>query len=146
MSDTTSEAIVAEAVDWIGTPYRHQGWTKGVGCDCLGLVRGVWLAVYGTALGDPGPYAADWAEQGRGDPLLEAAQAHCRAVERTTPRRGDLILFRWRPHLPAKHCAIALGPDRFVHAYQRQAVMQSSLVPQWSRRIAGLFVFPDRVS
>ena len=27
---------------WIGTPYRHQASLKGVGCDCLGLVRGVW--------------------------------------------------------------------------------------------------------
>ncbi len=28
--------------DWLGTPYRHQGRRKGVGCDCLGLVLGVW--------------------------------------------------------------------------------------------------------
>jgi cell wall-associated NlpC family hydrolase len=34
-------AIVAEARTWIGTPYRHQASLKGVGCDCLGLVRGV---------------------------------------------------------------------------------------------------------
>ncbi|MFZ1680734.1 MAG: peptidase P60, partial [Rhizobiaceae bacterium] len=32
--------VVAEAERWIGTPYRHQGSTRGVGCDCLGLVLG----------------------------------------------------------------------------------------------------------
>ena len=45
---TAAERIVAEASTWLGTPYRHQGSRKGVGCDCLGLVRGVWREVYGT--------------------------------------------------------------------------------------------------
>ena len=39
--------IVAETRGWIGTPYRHQASLKGVGCDCLGLVRGVWRACVG---------------------------------------------------------------------------------------------------
>src|SRR4051812_32701629 len=43
----TRAAIVAEARDWIGTRYRHQASLKGVGCDCLGLVRGVWRACVG---------------------------------------------------------------------------------------------------
>lgn len=34
-------AVVAEARDWIGTPYRHQASVKHAGCDCLGLIRGV---------------------------------------------------------------------------------------------------------
>lgn len=42
------QIIVAETRDWIGTPYRHQASLKGVGCDCLGLVRGVWRAVVVT--------------------------------------------------------------------------------------------------
>jgi cell wall-associated NlpC family hydrolase len=43
----TCSAIVAEARSWIGTPYQHQASLKGVGCDCLGLLRGVWRAVIG---------------------------------------------------------------------------------------------------
>ena len=31
---------------------------------------------------------------------------------------GDLLLFRWRPHLPAKHAGILIEHDRFVHAYE----------------------------
>ena len=34
--------VMRSARSWLGTPYRHQGARKGVGCDCLGLVRGVW--------------------------------------------------------------------------------------------------------
>lgn len=33
--------IVAAARQWLGTPYRHQASVRGVGCDCLGLIRGV---------------------------------------------------------------------------------------------------------
>ena len=50
----TPKIVIAEARSWIGTPYRHQASLKGVGCDCLGLVRGVWRALqkipYGTTI------------------------------------------------------------------------------------------------
>jgi NlpC/P60 family putative phage cell wall peptidase len=46
MSDT-GERVLALAGGWIGTPYRHQASLKGVGCDCLGLIRGIWRGVYG---------------------------------------------------------------------------------------------------
>ena len=40
-------SIVAIARGWIGTPYVHQASVKGAGCDCLGLLRGVWREVHG---------------------------------------------------------------------------------------------------
>ena len=54
---------------------------------------------------------------------------------------GDLLLFRWRPHLPAKHAGILVRQDHFVHAYEGMAVSLSALVPQWRKRIAGVFRF-----
>ncbi len=36
------EKIVAAARAWVGTPYHHQASVKGAGCDCLGLIRGIW--------------------------------------------------------------------------------------------------------
>jgi hypothetical protein len=62
----TPDRIIAEARSWIGTPYRHQASLKGVGCDCLGLLRGVWRAVMGAEPETP-PYAPDWAEAGAGN-------------------------------------------------------------------------------
>ncbi len=58
----TRAAIVAEAWSWIGTPYRHQASLKGVGCDCLGLIRGVWRALYGPEPEALIAYTPDWAE------------------------------------------------------------------------------------
>jgi NlpC/P60 family putative phage cell wall peptidase len=135
--------VVAEAETWIGTPYRHQGSRKGVGCDCVGLIRGVWRALYGRDLRDPGAYAPDWAEAGGEERLL--AEARRFFVERplSLVEPGDLILFRWRPHLPAKHAGILLTGQRFVHAYRGCGVRVSALVPQWRRRLAGAFAFPD---
>jgi len=138
-----AERIVAAAQSWLGTPYRHQGARKGVGCDCLGLVRGVWREVYGTETEAPGPYAADWAETGEGDPLMAAARRHCREKAQRPVAAGDLLLFRIRPRLPARHCGIAVTPERFLHAYQGHAVVSSPLDPHWRRRLCGTFSFPD---
>jgi len=143
MRISISERIVAEAMGWVGTPYRHQGARKGVGCDCLGLVRGVWRAVYGTEPERPGPYAMDWGETTQADPLIEAARRHCAEKPAGDGARGDLVIFRWKPRFAAKHAGILVGGDRFVHAYEGHGVVVSPLVPQWRRRIAGVFAFPD---
>ncbi|RFC68752.1 MULTISPECIES: NlpC/P60 family protein [Mesorhizobium] len=135
------DRIIAEALSWEGTPYRHQACRKHVGCDCLGLVRGVWREVYGCEAEIPDAYAPDWAEAGGEEALIDAARRHC--IERDAPEPGDLILFRWRPNLPAKHAGILVAHDRFIHAYQGNAVTVSSLVPQWRQRIAGAFQFPE---
>src|SRR5918995_6942922 len=68
--------IIAETRTWSGTPYCHQASLKAVGCDCLGLLRGVWRAVMGAEPEAPGPYSADWAEAGGGEPLIETARRH----------------------------------------------------------------------
>lgn len=138
-----ADRVVAEAMSWIGTPYRHQGRRKGVGCDCIGLVLGVWQALHGALPELPGNYAPDWAEAGGEERLLAGARRHFVEKPFEALARGDLLLFRWRSHLPAKHAAIAVADDRFVHAYEASAVCLSALVPQWGRRIAGVFAFPD---
>jgi NlpC/P60 family putative phage cell wall peptidase len=140
------QLVMGEAVSWIGTPYRHQGSRKGVGCDCLGLLRGVWRALYGEEPEQPGPYAPDWAEAGGEDRLLAAARRYLIETGEREPAAGRVILFRWRPHLPAKHTGIVIEPGRFIHAYEGHGVTISALVPQWRRRIAGVFAFPAATS
>ncbi len=143
MTPSINERIIAEAMTWAGTPFRHQGSRKGVGCDCLGLVRGVWRAVYGREPELPGPYAMDWNETAAGDPLLEAARRHCAEKQAGAIRCGDLLLFRWKPQYAAKHMGILVSAERFIHAYDGNAVVVSPLVRQWRSRIAGVFAFPD---
>jgi NlpC/P60 family putative phage cell wall peptidase len=142
--DSAAKRVVDEALSWVGTPYRHQGRRKGIGCDCLGLVLGVWGVVYGTAPELPGPYAPDWAEAGGEERLLDGARRHFPEKDFREMSAGDMLVFRWRPHLPAKHAGILIEHDQFVHAYEGMAVSVSALVTQWRKRIAGVFAFPER--
>ncbi|MGI6245175.1 MAG: peptidase P60 [Pseudochelatococcus sp.] len=138
--------IVAEARSWIGTPYRHQAALKGVGCDCLGLVRGVWAALCGEPPETPPPYSADWAEAGGIETLRDAARRHLLPVAGDAMRAGDVLLFRWRAHVPAKHLAIVTeagpGGARMVHAHDGAAVCEVALSGWWRRHLAYAFAFP----
>jgi NlpC/P60 family putative phage cell wall peptidase len=134
--------IVAETRRWIGTPYQHQASLKGVGCDCLGLVRGVWRAVVGKEPERAPPYAPDWAEATGNESLADAAARHLIAIASTDIAPGDLILFRWRANLPAKHAAIVTAPGTMVHAHDGAAVAEVAIAPWWRRRLAYAFKFP----
>ncbi len=141
-------AIVSSARDWIGTPYRHQASLKGRGCDCLGLVRGVWRALHGAEPEAAPAYRADWAETGGRETLLEAARWHLVEIDLSQARPGDVLLFRMTPEACIKHCAILSearpgDPERrMIHAYWGRAVVESWIGPWWRRRLAHAFSFP----
>ncbi len=139
------DAIIAEARSWIGTPYRHQASLKGVGCDCLGLARGVWRAIHGTEPEVPPAYSRDWAEARRRETLAEAAGRHMTRIEIADMRPGDLVLFALNENSPAKHCAILVAPDRMVHGIESHPVAEVSLGSWWRRRIRFVFAFPGVV-
>jgi NlpC/P60 family putative phage cell wall peptidase len=141
MTDRT--LIVAEARRWIGTPYRHQASLIGVGCDCLGLVRGIWRGVIGQEPAALPPYTPDWAEASGQETLADAARLHLMAIDPKTAEAGHIVLFRWRAGLPAKHCAVLSGPARMIHAHDGAAVAEVALGAWWRRRLAYAFAFPD---
>lgn len=142
MGEAMRSLALRHAEGWIGTPYRHQASTRGVGCDCLGLVIGIWREIHGRVPERPGPYSPDWAEAGD-DRMLAAARRHFLETPTEAAMPGDLVLFRWRADLPCRHAGILAGGGRFIHAYQGSAVVASALVPHWRRRIAAAFRFPD---
>lgn len=141
--------IAAAARGWIGTPYRHQASKLGVGCDCLGLVRGVWRELYGDEPEALPAYRPDWAETGGRETLLEAAGRHLVPIAVEDARPGDVLVFRMTPEARAKHCAIlseARPGDpqpRIIHAYWGRSVVESWLGSWWRRRIVAAFSFPN---
>lgn len=139
---TEARDIVAAARGWIGTPYLHQASLKGVGTDCLGLVRGVWREVMGREPEAPPAYAPGWAEMGGREAMAEAARRHMVEIPCTEYRAGDVLLFRWRPHLPAKHAGIAVSDTAMVHAQEQAAVTEVALSGWWLRHLAFAFRFP----
>lgn len=144
----TGRPDVAErARAWIGTPYRHQASARGSGADCLGLVRGVWREISGSEPEVPPEYSRDWGEAGRTEVLWTAAARHMVELQSREPRVGDVILFRMREGMVAKHLGILVSASdvpAFVHAYARHGVVESCLTRPWRRRIAAIFEFPER--
>jgi NlpC/P60 family putative phage cell wall peptidase len=134
--------IVIEARRWIGTPYQHQASLLRVGCDCLGLVRGVWRGLYGTEPETPPAYLPDWAEAGGRETLADAASRHMTAIAPRLARPGDVLLFRWRALLPAKHAAIMTTSRHMIHAHDNMAVCEVPLNEWWRRRLVFAFSFP----
>ena len=138
----TGDDVVALARGWIGTPYRHQASVKGVGADCLGLIRGIWREGFGGEPERVPAYTPDWAEVMGEETLLDAARRHMVEIVPHTASFGDVLLFRMGLGAPVKHAAIVSGPDRIIHAYWGQSVTETRLVPWWRRRIAAAFRFP----
>ena len=134
--------IVQEALLWVGTPYRHQASEKMVGCDCLGLVRGVWRAFYDDEYISVPPYTPDWAERGQHETLKLAADTYLNPIEIKDAQAGDVMLFRMQAGVPAKHMAFLLDDDCIVHAYWGRAVTRSFLAPFWIKRRAYAYSFP----
>lgn len=128
------DRVVAAARAWVGTPYRHLSATRGAGCDCLGLVRGVWRDLYGTLPEVPN-YRADLRDH---RDLLAAAEQR---LERAEPEAGRIVLFRLGS-VP-RHCGILTSATRFVHAQERIGVVEANLTEGWARRVVGCFAFPE---
>ena len=136
---------VTEARTWIGTPYVHQASLRGAGCDCLGLVLGVWRELKGQLPETVPAYTMDWAEPQGDERLWRAAQRWLLPKPLHNEAPGDVLLFRMRQTGVAKHLGIAarVGESAsFIHAYSGHAVTESPLSQPWRRRIVARFEFP----
>lgn len=138
----TRSAIVTEARSWIGTRYRHQASVKGVGCDCLGLIRGVWRNLIGDEPEPMHAYAPDWAEATGDETLAGVGFRHLVPIDVANFVSGDVLLFRWREGFIAKHTAIVSENGCMIHAHDGATVCEVALAPWWRRRIAYAFSFP----
>lgn len=138
----SGKMIVEAARQWIGTPYQHQASLKHKGCDCLGLIRGIWREIIGAEPQQTPEYTADWGEVGKCEGILDAAERHFNGIKMTDAKPGDLLVFRWRHGTIAKHVGILSDTNQFIHAYERSGVIESPLVLAWRTKIAGCFRFP----
>lgn len=134
------DRIVATARGWIGTPFHHRASVKGAGCDCLGLLRGVWREIYGNEPAELPDYAPDWAFAVKEERLINGLTPYMIPEAEALP--GDVLVFRWRARLPASHLGIATAPDRMVHVHAGARVCEVFLGNAWKRRIAAKFTFP----
>ncbi len=145
-----ARAVVQIARSWIGTPYVHQASVRGAGCDCLGLLRGVWRELRGAEPEDPPPYSPDWAEATGHETLYRALARHLGEIDPRDLAPGDIALFRMASRGPAKHCGIAAelvlpsiarpaSVPTLIHARQNRRVAEEAFTPFWRARLAHAF-------
>lgn len=137
-----AEAVVAAARLWIGTPYHHQASLRGVGADCLGLVRGVWRDLYGEEAERPPGYSRDWGEASGEETLIRAATRHLVPRDKKRVEPGDVLIFRMRAGAIAKHAAVLATPTTIIHAMEDRIAAEIPFGAWWRRRLAAVYSFP----
>jgi NlpC/P60 family putative phage cell wall peptidase len=140
--------VVEVARAWLGTPYIHQASCQGAGCDCLGLLRGIWRDLHGEEPEAIPAYTMDWSEPAGEERLWAAAMRHLVAKPRDAAAPGDVLLFRMRDSGVAKHVGVQAeigAAPSFIHAYSGRGVVESALTPPWARRVVARFSFPERM-
>ena len=130
---------------WIGTPYHLTASKIGAGCDCLGLLRGVWRDLYGS---EPEPYqpvgSEDWYINAP-DALVAAADRWLIRVE--GPELGAVAVMAMGRAQAGNHCGILSRDGGIVHAFNspgagRDAVVEVPFSGALTRRVFGYWRFP----
>lgn len=137
--------IVTTARTWIGTPYVHRGARRGAGCDCLGLLRGVWAEAGNMRLQSVPAYTPDWSEPQGDEVLWSAATEQLNSKPIEDARAGDVLLFRMRQGAVAKHIGLQADTGQqstFIHSYQGHGVCENAFSAPWQRRLVARFSIP----
>lgn len=133
--------IVAEARSWLGTPYHHQAALKGIGCDCIGLLKGIYAA-FGGVVDLPADYSPSWHVHRAEERLREGLSRYGTEIPLLSARPGDILLFGIGKG-PAAHGAVLIEPDIMIHAYaEAGAVIASRLAGRWLAWRRSAFAFP----
>lgn len=135
--------IATLARTWVGTPYHNHAAIKGVGCDCIGLIRGIWADIHGEL--PPVPhYTPRWSQRNTGEErLLDAARAYLVEVPVETRGPGIVLGFRVHPRSLAQHCGVMTTMTDMVHAHSGRGVHEVTLGERWEPKVVAAFKFPE---
>lgn len=113
---TLRERLIQEALTWEDTPYHHHAALKGVGCDCVGLIRGVAKAV-GLVAYEPQYYSPQWGQHNDDERLLGALEElGCLRRDPELALPGDCLLFQFGKTCSHAALLVSSAPLRIIHA------------------------------
>jgi NlpC/P60 family putative phage cell wall peptidase len=138
--DPRRQAIIAEARTWLGTRFHHYAWLKGAGCDCLGLIYGVYRACGLVGEIDIPYYRPDFMQHRDDERYLEGLLKYGHRVEQ--PATGDVALFKYGRVFG--HAAIVIAWPRLIHAFAERGEVCLGVADQGrlrGRRLVFLSVF-----
>lgn len=109
------EAVITEAISWLGTGYHHLGNLKGVGVDCAMILVEVFSKAGVIEWFDPRPYPTDWFLHQSEEKYLQTMLPYAKEIPLNQAKRGDVILMKLGRTF--SHSAILLDSTQVIHAY-----------------------------
>lgn len=146
----TRADIVEEARSWIGTPFHHQASLKGVGVDCVGLIRGIMVAKNNMPEDfSKWPSAYDFLGYDRvpdGKKMMEACNLYLTVISKEDMQPGDIVLVSFDKH--PQHVGV-LGDYRhgglsIIHASGDSGkVIETRLMFSGYMKFVAAYAFPE---
>ena len=135
--------VVVEARTWLNTPFVHQGWTKGVACDCIGLIKGVGVALslfdYDEHSDKAQRYAA-YSMLPNPRKMREGLAEFFVPISKDEALPGDIFYIAWAKE--PQHVAL-MTDHGIIHSYSHVGkVVEHALDAEWERRICAAYRYP----
>jgi cell wall-associated NlpC family hydrolase len=109
------QKIIKEALEWVGTPYKHYTVRKGLGVDCGLFILQVYANAGLITYKMPEFYPEDWAFHSPIGELFEAiVKKYCIPVESKDLQIGDLILYKFGKSL--SHASLLMEHNMIIHS------------------------------
>ena len=136
--------IVREARSWLGTPYHHQASLKGVGVDCVGLVRGIWRELTGyDPVPNPPAYSSDWHSVADRDSIIDLGKEKMLVISRDAePSVGDVVALAMLRRSAATHVGVLTADGTMIHAAQGSGVSEVEFRGHFASKVRLAFTFP----
>lgn len=132
----TRDDVVAEARSWLGTPFKHQGRLKLIGCDCVGLIYGVAWAL-GWQYDNVGTYnhRPHWAT------MAKELRARLVPIKIDETLEADILLMAFERE--PSHLALITDKGIIHAAAMLRRVVEHRLDAVWRSRIRGAYRFKE---
>lgn len=139
--------ILVEARSWLGTPWHHQGHTKGRNCDCIGLVVEVlrscgYIPEFVYPVYDRMPH---------GDEITPYLKKYLEGpIDLKDALPGDVVQITWGKRIPMHlaffgnyaHVAIS-APLSLIHSMLMPGfVAEHIYIGEWIERTKGIYRIP----
>lgn len=136
------QAILDEALSWMGTPYHHQADVKGEGVDCLMLLVRVFVSCGLVPPIDPRPYSTQWHFHRSEEIYLGGLERYARRLDvAEVPLPGDIAM--WQFGYTFSHGGIVLNDREVIHAHAK--CREVTIADRWGDAFVGRPVLHYRV-
>ena len=126
MTKKQRQAVIAEAMMWLNTPYHSGARVKGVGVDCgqflIAVFEGSGILKPGEC--NPGYYPHEIHLHRSEERYLQWILQYCNPVKGDV-NTGDIAMFKFGQS--SSHSAIVIDDSKVIHSYIRTGVIISRL-------------------